>query len=161
MHLSVSISQWNIQQQRYNQRQCVSQLLSVRIRERILVQYGDYDGHQLCVVDKDRQRNWQRLEQCKRAQTTKVAFRAPAKETLGGEETYRRAAAAAVLIGSAYKCDKCTRWHNSLASGVVVDPDGVVATNHHVAAGPTGEAMGVLTAACPLSTSDAAHDFTL
>ena len=88
----------------------------------------------------------QRLEQCKRTQTTKVAFRAPAKETLGGEETYRRAAAAAVLIGSAYKCDKCTRWHNSLASGVVVDPDGVVATNHHVAAGANGEAMGVLTA---------------
>ena len=88
----------------------------------------------------------QRLEQCKRGQTTKVAFRTPAKETLGGEETYRRAAAAAVLIGTAYKCDKCTRWHNSLASGVVVDPDGVVATNHHVAAGANGEAMGVLTA---------------
>jgi len=51
-----------------------------------------------------------------------------------------------VLIGTAYKCDKCTRWHNSLASGVVVDPDGVVATNHHVAAGANGEAMGVLTA---------------
>lgn len=88
----------------------------------------------------------QRLEQCKRGQAGKVAFRAAGKETLSGEEAYRRAAAASVLIGSAYKCTKCTRWHNSLASGVVVDADGIIATNHHVAAGETGEAMGVLTA---------------
>ena len=88
----------------------------------------------------------QRLEQCKRGQTGKVGFRPAGKETLSGEEAYRRAAAASVLIGSAYKCTKCTRWHNSLASGVVVDADGIVATNHHVAAGETGEAMGVLTA---------------
>ena len=87
----------------------------------------------------------QRLEQCKRGQTSKVSFRTPTKDGLAGEETYRRAAAASVLIGSAYKCNKCTRWHNTLASGVVVDPDGVVATNYHVAAGETGEAMGVLT----------------
>jgi len=88
----------------------------------------------------------QRLEQCRRTLAAKVSFQAPASTPLRGEEAYRRAAAAAVLIGSAYKCTKCTRWHNSLASGVVVDADGVVATNHHVAAGEQGEAMGVLTA---------------
>jgi S1-C subfamily serine protease len=88
----------------------------------------------------------QRLAQCQRPQAAKVALRAPSQATLGGEEAYRRAAAASVLIGSAYKCAKCTRWHNTLASGVVVDTDGVVATNYHVAAGELGEAMGVLTA---------------
>jgi len=88
----------------------------------------------------------QRLAQCRRPRTTGVAFIPSARTSLGGEEAYRRAAAASVLIGSAYKCAKCTRWHNTLASGVVVDPDGVVATNYHVAAGELGEAMGVLTA---------------
>ena len=88
----------------------------------------------------------QRLAQCQRAQAAKVLFQAPAPAALRGEEAYRRAAAASVLIGSAYKCTKCTRWHNTLASGVVVDAGGVVATNHHVAAGELGEAMGVLTA---------------
>ena len=88
----------------------------------------------------------QRLAQCQRPQTAKLVFQAPAPATLRGEDAYRRAAAASVLIGSAYKCAKCTRWHNTLASGVVVDAGGVVATNHHVAAGEMGEAMGVLTA---------------
>jgi len=32
-----------------------------------------------------------------------------------------------------------------LASGFAITADGVIATNHHVAAGATGEAMGVLT----------------
>jgi S1-C subfamily serine protease len=32
-----------------------------------------------------------------------------------------------------------------LASGFAITDDGVIATNHHVAAGATGEAMGVLT----------------
>lgn len=50
-----------------------------------------------------------------------------------------------MLIGTAYKCDKCNRWHNYLACGVIVDPQGVIATNYHVVSGETGEAMGVLT----------------
>ena len=88
-----------------------------------------------------------RLEQCKRTVASGVRLLAPAKDRkLDGEESYRTAAAAAVLVTGAYKCDKCTRWHCTLASGVVVDPDGVIATNHHVAAGEAAEAMGVLTA---------------
>ena len=88
-----------------------------------------------------------RLEQCKRTHTD--AVRLSSKQFSGtpleGAEIYRRAAQASVLIGSAYKCDKCTKWHNTLASGFAITADGVIATNHHVAAGATGEAMGVLT----------------
>jgi len=88
-----------------------------------------------------------RLEQCKRTMATGVQLLPASRERrLEGEEAYAKAAAAAVLVTGAYKCDKCTRWHSTLASGVVVDPDGVIATNHHVAAGETAEAMGVLTA---------------
>jgi S1-C subfamily serine protease len=88
-----------------------------------------------------------RLTQCKRTTAEGVRFVVPdLTRRLDGEASYRTAASAAVLITGAYKCDKCTRWHCSLASGVIVDPSGVVATNHHVAAGEAAEAMGVLTA---------------
>jgi len=90
-----------------------------------------------------------RLGQCKRTNTGAIRLSARsglADATLDGAEAYRRAAQAAVLIGSAYKCDKCSKWHHTLATGFAVSADGVIATNHHVAANATGEAMGVLTA---------------
>lgn len=90
-----------------------------------------------------------RLEQCKRPRTDAVRLvprRPDGAAPLDGPEIYRRSAAAAVLVGTAYKCDKCTKWHHTLASGFAVTADGVIATNHHVAASPNGEAMGVMTA---------------
>ncbi|MEK0437653.1 MAG: hypothetical protein RLZZ233_624 [Verrucomicrobiota bacterium] len=90
-----------------------------------------------------------RLEQCKRPRTDALKLascRADDAAPLDGPAIYRRAASAAVLIGSAYKCDKCTKWHHTLASGFAVTADGVIATNHHVAASPASEAMGVMTA---------------
>lgn len=109
-----------------------------------------------------------RLEQCKRTRTDAVRLSgATAGPPLDGAEVYRRAAKASVLIGSAYKCDKCTKWHNTLASGFAVTSDGVIATNHHVAAGATGEAMGVMTAdgrfypVVEILAADKAHDVAL
>lgn len=88
-----------------------------------------------------------RLAQVKRTSTDSVRLQAPIRnKQLDGEEAYRVAAAASVLITGAYKCDKCPRWHCTLASGVVVDPNGVIATNHHVVAGEQAEVMGVMTA---------------
>lgn len=90
-----------------------------------------------------------RLEQCKRPRTDALklaSYRADDAIPLDGPAIYRRAASAAVLIGTAYKCDKCTKWHHTLASGFAVTADGVIATNHHVAASPAAEAMGVMTA---------------
>jgi hypothetical protein len=88
----------------------------------------------------------ERLEQAKRTKTDLVRPAPPSRTPLSAEETYRRAAAASVVIASAYKCDKCSKWHHTLASGFAISGDGVIATNHHVAAGATGEAMGVMTA---------------
>lgn len=111
-----------------------------------------------------------RLQQCQRTHTDAVrpASRAAvAGAALDGAEIYRRAAKASVLIGSAYKCDKCTKWHNTLASGFAITADGVIATNHHVAAGATGEAMGVLASdgrffpVVEVLATDKAHDVAL
>ena len=53
-----------------------------------------------------------RLAQVKRTTTASVRLQAPIRnKQLDGEEAYRVAAAAAVLITGAYKCDKCPRWH--------------------------------------------------
>jgi serine protease Do len=110
-----------------------------------------------------------RLQQCQRAHTDTVSLKRHgiAAAELDGVEIYRRAAQASVLIGSAYKCDKCTKWHNTLATGFAVTADGVIATNHHVAANASGEAMGVMTGdgrffpVLEVLATDKAHDVAL
>jgi len=87
-----------------------------------------------------------RLEQCKRINASGITLPPKSTVTLDGVEAYRRAALASVVIGSAYKCDKCSKWHHTLASGFAISADGVIATNHHVAANAVAEAMGVMTA---------------
>ena len=57
---------------------------------------------------------------------------AEAPKRLAPEEVYERAAAATVIMGGLYKCDKCSHTHCTPASGFVVMESGVVATNYHV-----------------------------
>ncbi len=108
-----------------------------------------------------------RLEQCKRPTTSGLRLPSRQNSPLSGEEIYRRAAQASVIIAKAYKCEKCTKWHNTLASGFAISPEGIIATNHHVAAGTTGEAMGVMTfdgkfhQVLEVLAADQAHDVAL
>ena len=110
-----------------------------------------------------------RLEQCKRTRTDAVRLttRTAAGAPLDGAEIYRRGAQAAVLIGASHKCAKCSKWHNTLASGFAVAADGIIATNHHVAATADAEAMGVMTAdgrffpVREVLAADKAHDVAL
>jgi len=88
----------------------------------------------------------ERQKQAARGPTAVPRPLAPADAALTREALYAKAAASTVLFGTAYKCDKCTRWHSALASGVIIDPAGVIATNHHVAVAGKGVAMGVLLA---------------
>lgn len=87
-----------------------------------------------------------RLEQSKRGTTAAAALLPPSAQPLSREEVRARAAASTVLFGTAFKCDRCPNWHSSMASGVIVHPSGIIATNHHVAATAKGDAMGVLLA---------------
>jgi S1-C subfamily serine protease len=108
-----------------------------------------------------------RLEQAKRPTTAPLQLPSRLTAPLAGDEIYRQAARASVVIGSSYKCDKCAKWHNTLASGFMISADGIVATNHHVAAGLTGEAMMAMTADGQLHqvvevlAADKAHDVAL
>jgi S1-C subfamily serine protease len=103
-----------------------------------------------------------------RRTTTSFVNLAPVSSTqLDGVAIYRLAAQASVLICSAYKCDKCTKWHHSLASGFAISAEGIIATNHHVAANVAAEAMGVMTAdgrffpVVEILATDKPHDVAL
>lgn len=87
-----------------------------------------------------------RLEQGARRSTSLPRLLTPSVQPLSREALRARAAASTVVVGTAFKCDKCPNWHSSMASGVIVDPAGIVATNHHVACADKGEAMGVMLA---------------
>lgn len=43
-----------------------------------------------------------------------------------------RATRATVVVGHLYWCEECKSRHGSFAGGVVLSPDGIVLTNHHV-----------------------------
>jgi len=58
---------------------------------------------------------------------------------------FRRAKAASLVFGKLYLCGKCDKWHPSLAGAVVISPDGLVVTNHHVLDGDN-VAFGGMTA---------------
>lgn len=87
-----------------------------------------------------------RLEQGARRSTSLPRLHAPSMQPLARETLRARAAACTVVVGTSFKCDKCPNWHSSMASGVIVDPSGIVATNHHVACADKGEAMAVMLA---------------
>ncbi len=48
------------------------------------------------------------------------------------------------IVGSLFKCKKCTRWHLGGASGFFISSDGIFVTNHHVVASPDKEAFVVM-----------------
>ncbi len=87
-----------------------------------------------------------RLEQGARRSTALPRLLTPSLQPLARETLRARAAESTVIVGTSFKCDKCPNWHASMASGVIVDPSGVVATNHHVACADKGEAMAVMLA---------------
>lgn len=88
----------------------------------------------------------ERQKQGARATTRVPQPPAALSARIAREDLYAKAAASTVLIGTAYKCEKCTRWHSAMASGVVIDATGIIATNYHVAVAGKGVAMGVLLA---------------
>ena len=67
------------------------------------------------------------------------------EEALSSPEIYRRGTQGTVIVGHLYKCDKCTKWHTSMAGGVVIDPRGIVVTNHHVMESERARVFGAMT----------------
>ncbi len=61
-------------------------------------------------------------------------------------DLFRVAHASVVVVGGLYKCDKCTRWHSSTASGFVIAESGAIVTNYHVVDASIKRTLVVMTA---------------
>ena len=55
-----------------------------------------------------------------------------APEAPGFPASVARARAATLVFGHLYLCGKCDKYHGNLAGGVLLSPDGLALTNHHV-----------------------------
>ncbi|MCL4206037.1 MAG: S1C family serine protease [Pirellulaceae bacterium] len=61
-------------------------------------------------------------------------------------ELYPTASRSVVAIGGIYKCNRCSRWHMSTASGFVIAASGAIVTNYHVVDDPENQTLVVMTA---------------
>lgn len=57
---------------------------------------------------------------------------------------YDHCKASVLMVGRLYKCNKCTKWHVSSASGFAINNTGVIATNYHVVEKNEGVALGAM-----------------
>jgi len=83
-------------------------------------------------------------QQLSRSKTTIKVASEPASRKIPKDKIYERCKSSVLLVGRIYKCDKCTKWHVSSASGFAVTTDGVIATNYHVIEGKDGAALGAM-----------------
>ena len=67
------------------------------------------------------------------------------KAAMTSKQIFARYAGSVLMIGRAYKCNKCPHWHTSIASGFVISADGIAVTNYHVMDKSRGDAMAAMT----------------
>ncbi len=97
------------------------------------------------LIDKDRVVDMAVLvEQLKR---TRCQLDLPSTEPIaeGPVDVYAKARHSVVIVAGLYKCDKCTGWHATTATGFVIASSGAVVTNYHVINNPEKKAMVVMT----------------
>ena len=69
----------------------------------------------------------------------------PSRRSMRQASIYEHVKRSVVLVGSIHKCGNCDKWHANFASGFVVRPDGIIATNYHVLDKKEDKTMGVMT----------------
>ena len=75
----------------------------------------------------------------------KLVLRRKPKAKMSPVNIYRQHRRSVVVLGSLYRCPKCTKWHCSAASGFLLTASGVMVTSYHVVDNPTRDAMGAMT----------------
>lgn len=61
-------------------------------------------------------------------------------------DLYPFASRSVVAVGGIYKCNRCTDWHVSAASGFILTATGAIVTNYHVVDSSKKQALVVMTA---------------
>jgi serine protease Do len=67
-------------------------------------------------------------------------------QPVSDREFYERFRPSVLLLGSLYKCDKCSRWHLATACAFPITTTGVCVTNYHVVNEPNHAIMVAMTA---------------
>ncbi len=67
-----------------------------------------------------------------------LALPVPSARPLTPQRVYAQRRDSVLVVSCLYKCPNCTRWHNSYASGFLIDASGVFVTNYHVMANQAG-----------------------
>ena len=76
----------------------------------------------------------------------RLKLAAPPAGKMTPAEIYAKYHVGVLVVGYAYKCGKCKRWHVSCASGLFITAEGVFLTNYHVVANGKGrKTMVVMT----------------
>jgi serine protease Do len=75
---------------------------------------------------------------------TNVQVPTTKRGTLDSSKFYENCKPSVLMIGRLYKCNKCTKWHISSASGFAINNSGVVATNYHVVDNKDGVILGAM-----------------
>lgn len=70
----------------------------------------------------------------------------PADKGDDAGSAYVRARAATLVLGHLYLCGKCDQYHGRLSGGIVISPDGLALTNHHVLESREAIVFGAMTA---------------
>ncbi len=70
---------------------------------------------------------------------------APASRKMTTVELAAKYRAGVLIVGSLYKCTKCTKWHTTSAGGFMLTSDGVLVTCYHVANKPENETLVMMT----------------
>jgi serine protease Do len=86
------------------------------------------------------------LEQLKRKKTSGVTLETVPDRLLEASAIYDLAKSGTLIFGNIYKCDRCDKWHGSMAGGVVLTADGIAVTNYHVVDSDNAGAFGAMTA---------------
>ena len=76
----------------------------------------------------------------------KLTLGPPQPKAMTAAQTYARCRGGVLVVAGLYKCPKCTRWHVSPASGILVHPSGIFLTNYHVMKNTKYKAMVAMTA---------------
>ena len=64
---------------------------------------------------------------------------------LSATKVYERCRESVVMVGGTYLCGRCDKLHASVASGFIIDEDGIIVTNHHVVKGEKNKTLGIMT----------------
>jgi serine protease Do len=75
------------------------------------------------------------VKDLKETDRAKIVLPKAGDKLLSSEEIYEKRSKGVIMVGTYYNCGNCSKMHTSLASGAVLNEDGICITNYHVLEG--------------------------